>query len=65
MLHGTTSPHARQQSTESNSVGRYGQLMAVKKFDAASDEDALRIARQIGPGDDLEVWTGDRKVDVI
>jgi hypothetical protein len=47
------------------SVGRYGQFMAVKVFDAATDEEALTIARQFLSDSELEVWTGDRKVGVI
>jgi hypothetical protein len=46
-------------------VGRYGQLMAVKKFDAATDGAALTIARQSVVASELEVWTGDRKVGVV
>jgi hypothetical protein len=47
------------------SVGRYGQFLAVKKFEAATDEGALTIARLIVLGCELEVWTGDRKVGVV
>jgi hypothetical protein len=46
-------------------VGKYGQFMAVKKFDAATDEEALMAARQCLNGGELEVWTNDRKVGVV
>jgi hypothetical protein len=46
-------------------VGKYGNFIAVKKFDAATDEEALTIARQSLSGSELEVWTGDRKVGVV
>jgi hypothetical protein len=46
-------------------VGKYGQFLAVKRFDAATDEEALTIARQSLSGSELEVWTGDRKVGVV
>jgi hypothetical protein len=45
-------------------VGRYGQFLAVKKFEAPTDERALTMARLIVIDGDLEVWTGDRKVGV-
>jgi hypothetical protein len=46
-------------------VGKHGNFMAVKKFDAATDEEALMIARQSFDSSELEVWTGDRKVGVV
>jgi hypothetical protein len=46
-------------------VGKYGQVIAVKKFDAATDEEALMIARRSCSGSELEIWTGDRKVGVV
>jgi hypothetical protein len=46
-------------------VGKYGQFLAVKKFEATTDERALTMARLIGIGDELEVWAGDRKVGVV
>jgi hypothetical protein len=46
-------------------VGKYGQFIAVKKFDAATDEEALMIARRSCSGSELEIWTGDRKVGVV
>lgn len=43
-------------------IGRYGQYLAVKKFDAATDDEAVVVARSVVPREDMELWTGDRRV---
>jgi hypothetical protein len=43
-------------------IGKYEQFLAIKRFDAATDEEALMIARRSHSGGRLEIWTDDRKV---
>lgn len=46
-------------------VGHDGRFQGFEKIDAASDEEAVKKARQFVDGHDVEVWHLDRKIAVL
>lgn len=46
-------------------VGHDGRFQRFEKIDAASDDEAVKKARQFLNGHDVEVWHLDRKIAVL
>jgi hypothetical protein len=40
-------------------------LVETDRIEADDDEEAVRLAKELGSGDHLEIWEGSRKVRVV